>query len=100
VDALSEEPDVPTVEGVEQSSIEPPKGVGDYVAADDSEAAGESQVELTQEHPTNKGESFALAHGAPISESETEESVVRAGEKPNRTSSDVLAWSFSALLSI
>jgi len=59
---------VPTVEGGEKSSVEPPKGVEAYdrdkdpeVASDDSEAAGEQQTEVAQESSTHGFEGVAPA---------------------------------------
>jgi hypothetical protein len=64
VDAVSEAPEIPTVEGVE-----PPKGVeacgqdkGPEMTLDDSGAAEEPQNEVGQEYPTDKVGSFAPAH--------------------------------------
>ena len=58
VDAVSEAPDFLTVDGIEQSAVESPKGVEAYdpdkrpeMAIDDSEAAGEPQTEMAQENP-------------------------------------------------
>ena len=57
VDALSEAPDLLSVEAIEQSAVEPPKGVEAYgldkcpeLAIDDSEAPGEPQTEMAQGH--------------------------------------------------
>lgn len=66
VGAVPEAPAIPTVEGVEQSSAEPPKGVEAYdqekgpkMAIGDSEAAGEPRIEVG---PTDKVESFTPTH--------------------------------------
>jgi len=80
-----------------ENSIEPPVVA---TTGDINSGAGSHPEQALHGACHGQGPGDGQEDRTPVSESEVKHSVVPAGERPNQTSSDIPAWSHSALLSI